>query len=64
MDNVRFFLEFIATLRVDQLLVPVGVVIFLVGVVLLYKKGFWPWLPMSLFGIILVAVAAFAKFFS
>jgi hypothetical protein len=64
MDNVRSFLEGITTVRVDGLLLAAGFVTFLVGVVLLYKKGFWPWLPISLSGILLVVVATLARLFS
>jgi hypothetical protein len=28
---------------------------------LLYKRGFWPWLPLSLSGILLVVLAILAK---
>jgi membrane-bound ClpP family serine protease len=64
MHNVRIFLEGIMAVRVDGVLLAAGVLIFLVGVVLLYKKGFWPWLPISISGILLVVVATLARLFS
>jgi hypothetical protein len=61
MDKVVIFLAGNTTLRVDGLLLATGVGIFLIGAVLLYKRGFWPWLPLSLSGILLVVLAILAK---
>jgi hypothetical protein len=52
MDNVRVFLTGVSTLRVDGLQLATGIGIFLIAAVLLYKRGFWPWLPLSLSGVI------------
>ena len=63
MDNIRIFLEEIRALHVDGILLAAAVLIFLVGAVLLYKKGLWPGLPICLSSILLVVVAAFAQLF-
>jgi len=64
MNYIRIFLEEISAFDVDGVLLAAAVVIFLVGVVSLYKKGFWLGLPISLLGILLVIVAALARQFS
>jgi hypothetical protein len=64
MDNVRVFLKEIMTAQTDILLVVAGIVIFIIGLVLLYKKGPWLGFFTSLFGILLIITAALAVFFS
>jgi len=63
MDDIRIFLEEAMTLNVDIALLAVAGFLFLIGAVLLYKKGLWPGLPICLSSILLVVVAAFAQLF-
>ena len=64
MDSIRSFLEEVMTFHVDVVLLGAAVLMFLVGAVLIYKKGIWPGLPICLSSILLVVIAALAKFFS
>ncbi len=64
MNNIWNFLEAITAFHVDVVLSAAGVVIFLVGAVLLYKKGLWPGLPIASLAILLVILAALARLFS
>ena len=64
MDNIRIFLEEIRALHADGVLLAAAVGIFLLGVVLLYKKGLWPGLPICLSAILLVVIAALARLLS
>ena len=63
MDSIRNFLEEITAFHVDWILLATGIVIFLIGIVLPYKKGPWLGLSISLSGILLVVVAALSKLF-
>ena len=63
MDDIRIFLEEAMTLNVDIALLAVAVFLFLIGAVLLYKKGLWPGLPICLSSILLVVVSALAQLF-
>jgi len=64
MGNVRVFLKEIVTSQADIVLVAAGTIIFLAGIVLLYRKGPWLGFPTSLFGILLIITSALAVFFS
>jgi len=64
MDNIRIFLEEIRAFHVEGVLLAAAVGIFLLGVVLLYKKGLWPGLPICLSAILLVVIAALARLLS
>ena len=63
-DNIRIFLEAAMAFHVDEVVLAAAVFIFLVGVVLLYKKGLWLGLPICGSSILLTVVAAPAKLFS
>jgi hypothetical protein len=49
---------------IQILISTVAVAIFLVGAVLLYKKGLWPGLPICLSSILLVIIAILGKLIS
>jgi hypothetical protein len=64
MDSTLTVLEAITAFHVDVALLPGAVVIFIVGAVLLYKKGSWLGLPLCFSAILLVVVATLAKVLS
>jgi hypothetical protein len=64
LEEARIFLRNPTFLLADLVLLAGALIIFLVGLVLLYKKGSWLGIPISLSGILLVVIAIFAKLFS
>ena len=65
MENIRIFLKEIMAFGADWVLLAAGIVISLIGLLLVYKQGHpWSGLLISLSGILLVIIAALARFFS
>jgi len=50
--------------NIQILISAIAAAIFLVGAVLLYKKGLWPGLPICLSSILLVIIAMLGKLLS
>jgi hypothetical protein len=63
MDNIWQSLEQIMAFHVGGVAFA-AVTIFIVGVILLYKKGLWPGLPICLSSILLVIIAMLGKLLS
>ena len=64
MDKIQPFLKEITAFQLDTVLLIAGIVISIAGIVLLYKKGPWLGLLISVSGILLVIIAALARFLS
>ena len=64
MEKVLTFVERIMIYHVDAVLLAMALIIFLVGVVVLYKKGLWLGIPICISGILLVVIAILAELFS
>lgn len=64
MERVEVFLKAVRFPNFEALLLATALVVFLLGLALLYRKGPMLGVPISIVGILLVVLAALSKLFS